>query len=152
MLKEKINADLKEAMLARDAVKVSALRMLKTAVMKFEVSGEERKEAKDEDIMVLIKKELKSRKDSIEQFKAGGREDLVAKEEAEIRALEGYLPKQMSEDEVRAVVKQVVAEMGVSGPAAMGKVMGACMGKLKGQADGTMVNGLVKEILKEPRF
>ncbi|EKD48333.1 MAG: GatB/Yqey family protein [uncultured bacterium] len=147
MLKEKINAELKAAMLARDEVKVSALRMLKAAVMKFEVSGGEKKEATDEDVMVLIKKELKSRKDSIDQFKAGGREDLVVKEEAEIKALEGYLPKQMSEDEVRAVVKQVVAEMGVGGPAAMGKVMGACMGKLKGQADGTMVNKLVKEML-----
>jgi len=147
MLKEKINSDLKEAMLARDDVKVSALRMLKAAIMKFEVSGGEKKEATDEDVATLIKKELKSRKDSIEQFKAGGRDDLAVKEEAEIKALEGYLPKQMSEDEVRAVVKQVVADMGVNDPSAMGKVMGVCMAKLKGQADGNVVNKLVKEIL-----
>lgn len=147
MLKEKVYADLKAAMLARDEVAVSALRMLKAAIMKFEVSGGEKIEAADEDVMALIKKELKSRKDSIEQFKSGGREDLAAKEEAEIKALKGYLPKQMSEDEVRAVVKQVVAEMGVSGSGITGRVMGVCMGKLKGQADGAIVSKLVKEAL-----
>ncbi len=143
MLRTKIVSDLKDAMLAKDEVRVSTLRMLKAAIMKFEVSGE-KKEATDEDVLALVKKELKARKDAAEQFRDGDREELAAKEDAEAAILEEYMPEQMSEEEVRKVVEAVVAEVGGDN---FGQVMGACMGKLKGQADGGMVNKIVKEVL-----
>ena len=146
-LKEKLVADLKDAMLAKDEVRVSTLRMLKAAVMKFEVSGTEKKDATDDDIISILKKEVKSRKDSVEQFRAGNREDLAKKEEAELKVLEVYLPEQMSEEQVREIAKKVIAEVGAASPADMGKVMGALMGHVKGKADGGVVNKVVKELL-----
>ena len=143
-LREKIVEDLKQAMLARDEVRVSTLRLLKAAIMKLEVSGE-KKEATDDDVIDLVKKELKARKDAAEQFRAGNREELALKEEAEAKILEEYMPEQMSEEQVREVVKQVVAEINPQGPSDFGRVMGACMGRLKGKADGGIVNKVVKE-------
>ncbi len=122
--------------------------MLKAAVMKFEVSGGEKVEANDEQVMQIIGKEAKQRKDSIDAFKKGGREDLAAGEEAELKILTAYLPAQMSEDEVRAIVKEVVAQTGASSKADIGKVMGGIMPKVKGKADGQMVNRIVGEFLK----
>ncbi len=147
MLKDQIVADLKEAMLAKDEIRVSTLRMLKAAIMKFEVSGGAKKEATDEDVVALVKKELKGRKDAAEQFRNGGREELAVKEEAEAKILDAYMLEQMSEEQVREVVAAVITETGAEGPADFGKVMGAAMGKLKGQADGGLVNKVVKELL-----
>jgi len=147
-LREKITADLLNAMKAREETRVGALRMLKAAVMKFEVSGGEKVEANDEQVMQIIGKEAKQRKDSIDAFKKGGREDLAAGEEAELKILTAYLPAQMSEDEVRAIVKEVVAQTGASSKADIGKVMGGIMPKVKGKADGQMVNRIVGEFLK----
>lgn len=147
MLREKVVEDLKQAMLAKDELKVSTLRMLKAAIMKFEVSGKEKVEASDDDVLSLIKKEAKARKDSIQQFRDGGRDEMAEKEEAELAILEEYLPEQMGEDQVKEVVAAVIAETGASSMADMGKVMGAAMGKLGGQADGGVVNKVVKELL-----
>lgn len=146
MLKDQIVSDLKQAMLARDEVRVSTLRMLKAAIMKFEVSGA-KKEATNEDVIDLVKKELKARKDSSEQFRNGNRDDLADKEDAEAKILEAYMPEQMNEEQVRAIATEVVSNFGTVGPQDFGKVMGACMGKLKGQADGELVNKVVKELL-----
>src|SRR3989339_814584 len=146
-LKEKITADLKEAMLAHDEIRVSTLRMLKAAVMKFEVSGTEKKEATDDDVMSMIKKEVKSRKDSYDQFMAGNREDLAKKEQAEMKILEVYMPEQMSEEQVREIASQVVAQVGATSMADIGKVMNVLMGKVKGKADGGVVNRVAKEQL-----
>lgn len=146
-LKEQINQDLVEAMKAKDEVKVSTLRMVKASVMKFEVSGKEKIESTDEDVMATLKKEAKQRKDSIEQFEKGGREDLAAPERAELAILETYLPEMMGEEQVREVVEATVTEMGATGPQDMGKVMGAAMGKLKGQADGGVVKDMVQKVL-----
>ena len=147
MLREKIVEDLKQSMLAKDELKTSTLRMLKAAIMKFEVSGKEKVEASDDDVLSLIKKEAKARKDSIQQFRDGGRDEMADKEEAELAILEEYLPEQMGEDQVREVVSGVIAETGASSMSDMGKVMGAAMGKLGGQADGGVVNKVVNEML-----
>lgn len=146
-LKNQIQADLSEAMKAKDETKVSALRMLKSAITNWEVKGE-RKEAKDEDIMPLVKKEIKQRRDSAQQYREGNRPELAEKEEKEIEVLEKYLPQQMSEEEIKKVVQEVIAELGASSKQDFGKVMGAVMGKLKGQADGGIVNKIVGEELK----
>jgi len=146
MLKDQIVSDLKQAMLARDEIRVSTLRMLKAAIMKFEVSGA-KKEATEEDVIDLVKKELKARKDSSEQFRNGNRDDLADKEDAEAKILEAYMPEQMNEEQVRAIATEVVSNFGTVGPQDFGKVMGACMGKLKGKADGELVNKVVKEPL-----
>ena len=99
------------------------------------------------DVIALISKEVKMRKDSIEEFKKGGREDLVEQTEAEIAVLMPYLPKQLSEEEVRALVQEAIANTNATTIKDMGKVMGQLMPKVKGRADGKMVNTIVKELL-----
>ncbi|MCC7196786.1 GatB/YqeY domain-containing protein [Candidatus Peregrinibacteria bacterium] len=146
-LKNQLQADLMESMKAKDEVRTSVLRMVKAAIMKFEVSGD-RKEATDADILNIINKEIKSRKDSVEQFTGGNRMDLADKEAAEIKVLEAYMPPQMSEDEVKQVVLEVMNETGATSKADIGKVMGPVMAKVKGLADGGMVNKIVGSLLK----
>lgn len=146
-LKETLNQDLITAMKAKDEVKLRALRMVKAAVMNFEVAGKEKVVAADEDVLQILKKEVKKREDSIQQFEQGGRADLAALEREEWEVLKQYLPEMMGEDQLRDVVKATVSEMGASGPGDMGKVMGAVMGKVKGQADGTVVRKVVQEVL-----
>ncbi|MBA4337082.1 aspartyl-tRNA amidotransferase [bacterium] len=145
-LKEKVQEDLTTAMKAREELKVSALRMLKADIMKLEVSGA-KKEATDEDIISIIQKQVKQRKDSEEQFRAGGRAEMADKEAAESKILESYLPEQMSEEEVREIVKAAIQETGATSKADMGKVMGAVMPKVKGKADGKIINKIVMELL-----
>jgi hypothetical protein len=146
-LKEKIQADLIAAMKAGDETRKNALRMLKAAIMKWEVDGE-KKEAGDEAVITLVGKEIKQRKDAAEGFKTGGNLDMAAKEEAEMKILMEYMPAQMGEEEVRAVINETLGAAGVSSKAEMGKAMGLVMPKLKGKADGGMINRLVGEYLK----
>lgn len=127
-------------------MKVSALRLLKAAILKFETAGD-RKEAADEDVMVIIAKEIKQRKDSIESFKKGGRMDMAENEEKEMVVLQAYMPAQMGEAELRVIVKEAIANVGATSKADMGKVMGAIMPKVKGKADGGLVNRIVGEML-----
>ena len=145
-LKNQIQQDMLEAMKAHDDIKVSTLRMLKAAILKFEVSGD-RKEAADNDILSLIGKELKQRRDSIEQFRAGGRTELAEKEEKEAAVLLAYMPPQMSEEDVTKIAQEVIAKMGASSKADLGKVMGAMMPRVKGMADGDVVSRVVKALL-----
>lgn len=146
-LKEKINADLIAAMKANEEVKLGALRMLKAAIMKFEVAGDKRIDASDENVLQIIGKEVKQHRDSIEAYKKGGREDLAKKEEAEMLVLQAYLPAQMSEDELRGVISRTISQLNAA-KTDMGKVMGAVMKEVKGKADGQMVKRLVEEMLK----
>ncbi|MFA6024647.1 MAG: GatB/YqeY domain-containing protein [Candidatus Gracilibacteria bacterium] len=139
-----LNESLKQAMLAKDELKTSVLRMLKAEVMKIETDGSGT-EITEELIQTLIGKMLKQRRDSVEQFKAGGREELAAKEEKEIALLQAYLPEQMSEDAIRAEVRATKEALGITDKSGVGKLMGALMGKLKGKADG----GLIKKIVEE---
>lgn len=145
-LKEKIQEDLITSMKAKDEVATSAIRLLKAAIMKFETTGE-KKIATDEDIIQLIGKEIKQRKDSIDQFEKGNRPELAAKEKLELAILEAYLPAQLSESEIRAIVTEVIASTGATGKSDLGKVMGALMPRTKGKADGGLVNKIVQELL-----
>ncbi len=148
-LKEKLTADMKEAMKAKEAGKqrLSVIRLVRGAIRQLEIDG--KKELGDEDVLGVIGKEAKQRRDAIEEFKKGGRDDLVAAAEAEIAILMEYLPQQLTEDEIRALVKEAVATSGASSPKDMGKVMKELMPKVKGRADGKLVNEIVKELLAQ---
>lgn len=148
MTKPQLKEELKQAMLARDAEKTSTLRMIVSALGYYEIEkGGAGYEATEEDIEAVLQKQAKQRRDSIEQFKAGGRDELVEKETNELKLIESYLPQQMSEEEVKKLVDEAVAATGAASPADMGKVMGALMPKVKGKADGSLVSRLVKEKL-----
>lgn len=148
MLKQKFQENLKQSMLARDELKTSVLRLLLSAINYYEIQkGGAGYQATDEDVISVIQKEIKQRKDSIEQFKAGGRQDLSDKETKELEILQTYLPAQMSEEEIKSIVKQIIQEIGATTIADMGKVMAALMPKVKGKADGGLVSKIVKEEL-----
>ena len=146
-LKEQLTEDMKTAMKAKAEGKqrLAVIRMVRSAIRQAEIDG--KTELDDAGVVSIISKEVKSRRDSIEEFRKGGREDLVEQNEAEIAVLMPYLPKQLSEDEIRELVKAAVAQTGASSPKDMGKVMGQLMPKVKGRADGKMVNTIVREML-----
>jgi uncharacterized protein len=141
-VKQDLDAALKEAMKAKDTVALDSVRAIKSVVKLAEIEGG--KELSDEDVHAVIQKAVKQRRDSITQFIAGGRQDLVANEEAQIKVLEKFLPAQLGEAEVAQLVDEAVAATGAAGAKDIGKVMGALMPKVKGKADGGMVNRLVK--------
>lgn len=133
-------------MLAKDTLKTSVLRMVLSAINYYEIQkGGAGYEATDEDVLSVIQKEAKQRKDSIEEFKKANRQELVDKENKELEMLQVYLPQQMSEEEIRNLVKEAIDQTGAKTIADMGKVMGALMPK--GKADGTLVSKIVKESL-----
>jgi len=148
MLKQKLQEELKQTMLARDVLKTSVLRLILSAINYCEIQkGGAGYEATDEDVLQVIQKEAKQRKDSIEQFQKANRPELVEKETKELEMLQVYLPQQMSEDQIREIVKQTIGEIGATSVAEMGKVMGALMPKFKGKADGGLVSKIVRESL-----
>jgi len=145
-LKNQILEDTKTAMKAKDMDKVNTLRFLQSAVKNKEI--EVRPNAlTEEDIVSVLKKSAKQRQDSIEQFKAAGRQDLVDKETMELKVIEGYLPQQMGADQVEALVKEAIKEVGATSVKEMGAVMKAVMAKTKGTADNKLVSELVKKNL-----
>src|SRR3989344_6452122 len=131
MLKDKIQGDLQEAMIARDELRLSTLRMLKSGIQYFEIQKGAGYEVTDEDVIEVIGREIKKRKESIELYKKGGREELAQKEEQELQILKAYLPEQIPEDEIRKLVEEAIAQTGASGMQDMGKVMGMLMPKVK---------------------
>jgi uncharacterized protein len=141
-LKERLDADLKTAMKEKDAVKLSVVRLLKSAVKYREI--ELAKTLDDVEIQGVIASEIKRRRDAIEQFRAGNRPDLADREEAEVRVLQGWLPAQLGLDELRAKVDEVVRRVGASGPKDMGAVMKALLPEVQGRAEGKTVSELVK--------
>lgn len=141
-LKDQLDADLKAAMRDKDAVKLSVVRLLKSAVKYREI--EVMKPLDDAGVLQVIGSEIKRRKDSVEQYRAGNRPDLVEKEEAEIAVLKGWLPAQLGEAELRALVEAAVARVGAKGPKDMGAVMKALLPEVQGKADGKVVSDLVK--------
>ena len=144
-LKDSITADMKAAMKAGDSVRLGTIRMLLAAVKQREV--DDRIVLTDGDVVALVEKAIKQRREAISQFSAGNRPDLVAKEEAEAMVLAAYLPEQMSETDVDEVITAAVAEVaasGVTGNAAMGKIMAIVKPKLAGKADMSAVSGKVK--------
>ena len=144
-LKEQITEDMKNAMRAKDTGRLGTIRLLLAAMKQKEV--DERIELDDTAVIAIVEKLIKQRKDSISQFQAANREDLVAIENAELVVLQAYMPAQMSEAEVAAVVAKVVAEVGAAGPQDMGKVMGVVKPQLAGKADMGVVSAQVKAAL-----
>lgn len=144
-LKDQVTEDMKSAMRARDSARLSTIRMLLAAVKQKEV--DERVVVDDPSLIAIVDKLIKQRKDSISQFGAAGRQDLVDKESAELLVLEGYLPQRLSDAEIAAEVASIVSALGVSGPGAMGKVMGEVKTKLAGKADMGLVSAAVKKAL-----
>ncbi len=145
-LTEQINADVKEAMKAREKEKLAALRAIKSALM-LEATKDGSGEVSEEAGMKILQKLHKQRKDAAALYKEQGRDDLLHDEVFQAGIIEAYLPAQMSEDEIGAVVKEIIAKTGASSPADMGKVMGAAMGQLSGKADGKIISMLVKKHL-----
>lgn len=148
MLKQQLKDQLKEAMIAKDSLKTSVIRFILSGITYYEIQkGGAGYDATDEDVMAVINKEAKQRKDSITEFEKAGRQELAEKEKAELSVLESYLPEQMGEEEVKTLVQDAVSSTGAAGPQDMGKVMGALMPKVKGKADGALVSRLVREAL-----
>lgn len=148
--KQKLQEELRQAMLARDKLRTSVLRLLLSAINYYEIQkGGAGYEATDEDVLAVLQKEVKQRRESIEQFKIGGRQDLVDKETKELEILQTYLPEQMSEEEIRSLVQQTIQELGATSLHDMGKVIGAIMSKVKGRADGNVVSQIVRSELTQ---
>ena len=146
MLKDRLAADLKDAMRARDAVRLGAVRMLQAALTEQEKKGTGA--VSDEQAVAVVQKQAKQRRDSIAQFEGAGRDDLAERERAELAVIEAYLPAQATDEEIEAVVRGVVEKTGAASMADMGRVMGPSMGALKGKADGNRVRAVVESILK----
>lgn len=144
-LKDRITEDMKAAMRAKEAERLGTIRMLLAAMKQKEV--DERVELDDTMVVGIVDKLIKQRKDAVTQYEAGGRQDLADKERSEIVVLEAYLPTRLSQAEVEAAVKAIVAELGASGPGDMGKVMGVVKQRLAGQADMGLVSAAVKSAL-----
>jgi uncharacterized protein len=144
-LKDRINDDMKAAMRAKETERLGAIRLLTAAIKQKEV--DERVTLDDAAVIGIVDKMLKQRKDSIEAFEKAGRTDLADKEKAEVAVLCGYLPARLSQEEIAAEVKAIVAELGAKGPGDMGKVMGAVKQRLAGKADMGQVSAAVKAAL-----
>lgn len=148
MLKQKLKDELKQAMLSKDELKTSVLRMLLSSINYYEINkGGAGYEADEEDISTVIQKEVKQRKDSIEQFNNAKRQELANKEQKELEILQIYLPAQMSEEEIRNLVQEAIAQTKASSIQDMGKIMSVLMPKIKGKADGSLVSKIVREKL-----
>ena len=148
-LEQQIQEAIKEAMKAKDAVALSANRAIKGEILLFKTAEGGAKEVTDGDILKMIQKLVKQRKEAAEQFVAGARQDLADNELAEADALEKYLPKQLSPDEVKAKIQEIIAQVGASSIRDMGKVMGVANKALAGLSDGRTISGIVKELLSQ---
>lgn len=141
-LQEQISAALKDAMRARDEVKMATLRLVLTAIKKRE--KEARSLLEDQEVISVITTQIKQRRESIEQYRQAGREDLAQTEESELQILQGYMPEQASEEEISNTLDEIIAEVGAASMKDMGKVMKAAMAKLAGKAEGGAINAMVK--------
>ena len=146
-MRERLDDDLKSAMRAGDVPRRALLRYLLSAVHNQEI--EKKGALDDEAITGLLGRQAQQRRDSIEAFRKGGRDDLVAKEEAELALIVEYLPQQLTDDEVRELAAKAIADAGASGPRDMGRVMGALMPQVRGRADGKTVSTAVSELLRQ---
>ena len=148
-LEQKIMTELKAAMLAKDEAALRSLREVKAAILLAKTAEGAGGELKEEDEIRMLQKLVKQRKDSLEIFQQQNRADLAKKEEEEIAIISKFLPKQMSAEEVKAELEKIIAAVGASSPADMGKVMGAATKQLAGKADGKTISTLVKELLSQ---
>jgi len=146
-LEQQIQEDIKAAMKAKDAVAMAATRAIKGEILLFKTSEAGSREVTDGDVLKMIQKLVKQRKESAEQYVAAGRQELADNELAEVAVMEKYLPKQLSADEVRARIQEIIAQVGATSIKDMGKVMGAANKALAGLSDGRTISGIVKELL-----
>ena len=144
-LKDRLADDYKEALKARDSVRKSTISLVRAAIKKYEIDN--RTELDEQGIIGILTKEVKTRKDALSDFEKAGRTDLIDSYSKEIEVLKEYLPEQLSEDELRKIILETKAELGVEGKAGMGRLMGAVMPKVKGLADGGDVKKIVMEVL-----
>lgn len=145
-LKEQLTTDMKEAMRSKDNLRRDTVRLLLTAIKNAEI--DKGGELTDQEVQALLQKQAKQRKDSITAYTDGGRPDLAESEQAELGIIEGYLPQQMGDDEIRAIVQAEISRLGISSSKDMGKLMGPLMAQLRGKADGAAVQRIVREELK----
>ena len=145
MLKEKLLEDLKDAMKTKNVNKKNAVQMVRTAILQIE--KDKGIEVSDEQILGIVAKEVKTRKDAIAEYEQANREDLIEKANEEIKALEEYLPKQLSKEEILPIVQEIINETGATSIKDMGKVMKSAKEKIGAQADGKTINEVVKELL-----
>ena len=145
-LTDQINNDIKTAMLAKDASKLEALRAIKSALLLLKTSPEGQNEASE---LKALQKMVKQRKETAEVYVGQGRQELADVELAQAAVIENYLPKQMGEDELKAILQNIIATVGASSPADMGKVMGVATKELSGKADGSVISKLVRELLSK---
>jgi len=154
-LKDQLNADLRDAMRAGDETRKSTLRLLITAIRNAEIPPEgttavaARSELDDAGVLNAIRREVKQRRDSIDAYSKANRADLVKREEAELNVLSAYLPAQMSRDEIIAIAREVIAQVGAGGPADKAKVMPVIMSRLRDKAEGREINAVVTELLSQ---
>jgi uncharacterized protein YqeY len=144
-LRERLHEDVTAAMRSGDSLRRDVLRMAESAI--YNVEKARRQPLSEDDVLAVLAKEVKSRRESVEAFRAGGREDLATKEEAEIAILQDYLPRQLSEEELRPMIDEAIAATGASSARDMGRVMGVLSPKIRGRADGRVVSGLVAQAL-----
>ncbi len=150
-LKEKLTEDLKAAMRARDEARLRTIRALRAALMEREIAERKGGEATltPEQELEVLQKEAKRRREAIEQFRAAGREDLVQKETEELNIIEEYLPRQLSDDEIRSVLEEIIEAVGARSVRDMGRVMQEAMARMRGQAEGRRVSELARELLSQ---
>ena len=148
-IKETLQANLTEAIRSRDEIVSGTIRMVLTAITNEEVSGKEARVLTDAEIITVLSREAKKRREAAEAFADAGRADKAALEKAEGEVIAKYLPEQMSEDEIKKLIAAAIAQTGASGPGDMGQVMGGIKGQTAGKADGSIVSGLVKEALNK---
>lgn len=147
-IKDQLTADMKQAMKDREAgkLRLSVIRMVRANIKNVEIN--DKKELTDDEVLAVLMKEVKMRQDSVEEFQKAGRDELVAQAKEEIAILKKYLPEALSDDELKAIVAEVIAAVGATSSKDMGKVMPAVMVKTKGRADGKRINVMVRELLK----
>ena len=146
-LKNQVEEGIKDAMRAKDQDTLRALRAIKSLILLEATKGGQSGELSSDDELKLLTKAAKQRRESIEVFKGQGRTDLVEKEEAELNVIERFLPKQLSEDEVRAKLQEIIARVGAAAPSDLGKVMGVATKELAGQTEGKVISALAKSLL-----
>ena len=147
-IKDLLTEDMKQAMKDKESgkLRLSVIRMARANIKNIDI--DEKRELNDDEVLAVLVKEVKMRQDSLEEFAKAGRDELVEQAKQEIAILRKYLPEQLSDEELRALVEEAVAETGAAGPKDMGKVMAALMPKTRGRADGKRINTMVRELLK----
>lgn len=148
-IKEQLKLDLTEAIRSRDELVSGTIRMVLTAITNEEVAGKEARQLSDDEVIAVLSREAKKRREAAEAFAEAGRTDKAALEKSEGEVIAKYLPAQLTEAEVAAIIAEAIAATGAAGPADMGKVMGAIKGKIAGKADGSVVSSLVKAALNK---